>query len=107
MITTCTNQCRYLQSQRDVKPAVTMAATTTLAAPALFYHFITRCGMGLDGAALAFVICNAATLIGLTAFVARRAARLAGDAKQTWGGFSKEAFSGWGEYMHYGERLSG
>jgi len=93
---------RYLQSQRDVRPAVIMAASTTAAAPFLFSFLVMQSGMGLDGAALAFVISNAATLIGLSAFVVARAKRLAGDAKQTWTGFSKEAFSGWGEYLQYG-----
>jgi hypothetical protein len=84
-----------------------MAASTTLAAPLLFYLTITKAGWGLDGAAVAFTICNAATLLGLVAFVVARVKRMEGDAKQTWSGFSKQAFSGWGEYLNYGERRCG
>lgn len=80
-----------------------MAAATTLAAPALFWLLVARCGLGLDGAAIAFVACNAATLAGLVAFTVARAKAMEGDAKQTWGGFSAGAWQGWGEYLQYGE----
>jgi hypothetical protein len=98
---------RYLQSQRDVRPAAIMAALTTLAAPLLFWALITKAGWGLDGAALAFIICQAATLAGLVAFTVARARALGDGPKQTWSGFSGEAFKGWGEYLHYGEPAGG
>jgi hypothetical protein len=98
---------RYLQSQRDVRPAATMAALTTAAAPLLFWAFISKAGLGLDGAALAFITCQAITLAGLVFFTVARAKALAGTEKQTWTGWSGEAFTGWGEYMHYGEGPGG
>ncbi|GBF97494.1 hypothetical protein Rsub_10417 [Raphidocelis subcapitata] len=93
---------KYLQSQREAKPAAIMAAAATAAAPFLFYALVNRAGFGLDGAAMAFVACQAITLAGLVAFVAARARKMEGHPQQTWGGFSKEAFKGWGEYLHYG-----
>ncbi|KAI8471347.1 MAG: mate-domain-containing protein [Monoraphidium minutum] len=93
---------RYLQSQREVRPAMIMAAAATAAAPLLFWAGIPHAGWGLDGAALAFVGCQAIQLAGLAAFAVARARRMAGDARQAWHGWSAEAFSGWGEYLHYG-----
>jgi MATE family multidrug resistance protein len=84
-----------------------MAAAATAAAPFLFYALITRAGLGLDGAAVAFVACQAITLAGLVAFVAARARKLEGHPEQTWGGFSREAFKGWGGYLNYGGPFGG
>lgn len=80
-----------------------MAGAATAAAPLLFWLAIPHAGWGLDGAAIAFIVCQAIQLAGLVAFVVARARRLAGDAKQTWGGLSGDALKGWGEYLQYGE----
>ena len=90
-----------------MRPAVAAAALSTAAAPLLFWLFVSRLGLGLDGAALAFVACNALTLVALTVAVARRARAARGDPRRTWDGFKREAWSDWGGYLKYGAREEG
>jgi MATE family multidrug resistance protein len=101
---TTTMECirKYLQSQRAVKPAMTVAAAVLLASPLFFWLLVEQCRLGLDGAALAFIACQVTTLLGLLAYVVYRAWRLQGKREQTWGGWSSEALQGWGEYCSYG-----
>lgn len=93
---------KFLQSQRVVAPMMMVAAFTTCIAPLYFWTFIFRLNLGLDGAAYAFICCQLTTLTGLLLFQIWRASRLGSDIKQTWGGFSWDAFKGWGEYLRYG-----
>jgi MATE family multidrug resistance protein len=79
-----------------------VSGITLAASPLYFWFLVERCGMGLDGAAYAFVACQASTLAGLLAYVTYRAWRMDGKREQTWGGWSREAFRGWGEYAQYG-----
>lgn len=101
---TTTMECirKYLQSQRAVKPAMAVAAAVLAASPLFFWLFVEQCQMGLDGAAYAFIACQVTTLLGLLGYVVYRAWRLRGKREQTWGGWSGEAFKGWGEYCSYG-----
>lgn len=101
---TTTMECvrKYLQAQRAVKPAMAVAAVTLAASPLFFWFAVERLGLGLDGAALAFITCQLATLLGLLGYVVYRAQRMRGKKEQTWGGWSPEAFRGWGEYFSYG-----
>ncbi|KAF8062039.1 DTX2 [Scenedesmus sp. PABB004] len=93
---------RYLQAQRAVKPAMVVAGVTLAASPALFWLFVVRAGLGLDGAAFAFIACQAATLAGLVGCVVARARAMRGRREQTWGGWSADAFKGWPTYISYG-----
>lgn len=101
---TVTMECirKYLQSQRAVKPAMAVAAAVLVASPLFFRLLVERCSLGLDGAALAFIACQVTTLLGLLGYVVYRAWRLKGRREQTWGGWSREALQGWGEYCSYG-----
>jgi MATE family multidrug resistance protein len=101
---TTTMECirKYLQSQRAVKPAMAVSAAVLLASPLFFWLLVEKCQLGLDGAALAFIACQVTTLLGLLGYVMYRAWRLQGKREQTWGGWSGEAFQGWGEYCSYG-----
>lgn len=101
---TTTMEClrKYLQSQRAVKPAMAVAAAVLAASPLFFWLLVERCQLGLDGAAFAFIACQVTTLLGLLGYVVYRAWRLQGKREQTWGGWSGEAFQGWGEYCSYG-----
>lgn len=89
---------KYLQSQRAVKPAMTVAAVILAASPLFFWLLMDKLQMGLDGAALAFVACQVATLLGLLGYVVYRAYAMQGKREQTWGGWSAEAFKDWPEY---------
>lgn len=101
---TTTMECirKYLQSQRAVKPAMAVAAAVLAASPLFFWLLVEQFQLGLDGAAFAFIACQVATLLGLLGYVVYRAWRLQGKREQTWGGLSREAFQGWGEYCSYG-----
>lgn len=101
---TTTMEClrKYLQSQRAVKPAMVVAGAVLAASPLFFWLLVEQCQMGLDGAAFAFIACQVTTLLGLLGYVVYRAWRLQGKREQTWGGWSREAFQGWGEYCSYG-----
>jgi hypothetical protein len=74
-------------------------AATLAASPVIFWAFMVKAQMGLDGAALAFISCQLCTLLGLLGCVAWRAVRMAGKREQTWGGWSKEALQDWPEYF--------
>jgi MATE family multidrug resistance protein len=64
---------KYLQAQRAVLPAMGAAAVATLASPLVFWWFVVKAGMGLDGAAYAFVCCQVMTLVGLLGYTVYRA----------------------------------
>jgi hypothetical protein len=54
---------------------------------------------GLDGAAAAFVTCSATSAALLAAYTACRDWRRRGRPDATWGGLSRGALQGWGEYL--------
>jgi Na+-driven multidrug efflux pump len=85
---------RYMQSQRAVRPAMLVAGAVLLLSPLAFQGLVCNAGLGLDGAAYAFVACQAATLTGLLGCVMWRAASLKGRPEQTWSGWSREALRG-------------
>jgi Na+-driven multidrug efflux pump len=80
-------------------PPAAAGAATLAASPFIFWAFMVKAQMGLDGAALAFISCQLCTLIGLLGCVAWRAVRMQGKREQTWGGWSKEALQDWPEYL--------
>jgi MATE family multidrug resistance protein len=59
-------------------------------------------GLGLAGAAYAYCCCNLSSVVLLGGYVACRSISMRGQPGNTWGGFSRQAFSGWGEYLAYG-----
>jgi MATE family multidrug resistance protein len=91
---------RYLMAQNIVAPAMAAAAAGAAAAPLYFWLLIFRCGLGLDGAALAMNLAQATPMAVLAVWTARREAALAAAAapERTWHGWSREALRGWGAY---------
>jgi hypothetical protein len=93
-------QCWPLSAAHAAFASAAAAGAATLAAsPFIFWAFMVKAQMGLDGAALAFISCQLCTLIGLLGCVAWRAVRMQGKREQTWGGWSKEALQDWPEYL--------
>jgi MATE family multidrug resistance protein len=93
---------KYLQAQRAVLPAMGAAGVATALSPLIFWYFVIRQGMGLDGAAYAFILCQVLTCAGLLGYVIYRAAKQRGQPQQTWPGWSGAAFQRWPEYLSYG-----
>ena len=54
------SQCmkKYLQAQSIVSPGMYATGTATLLSPVFFYGLVHLAGLGLDGAALAFILCQ-------------------------------------------------
>lgn len=78
-------------------------AASTLLAPAFFWALVHKGGWGLDGAAVAFIMCQVTTLLGILGFVVWHVRRTANSPTSTWGGFSAAAAtSRWGQYLRYG-----
>ncbi|EFJ42525.1 hypothetical protein VOLCADRAFT_66930 [Volvox carteri f. nagariensis] len=83
----------YLSSQGVVAP-LTMVSCIYTASTALLNHvFMFQFGLGMLGAAVAY---NLSLLV--VAMVWLHVFRQAPECR-TWGGFRKQAFQGWGEYM--------
>jgi hypothetical protein len=62
-----------------------------------------RLGWRTDGAAYAVVCCQATTALQITGYrLYRDLVQLKGSPKQTWHGWSRSAFRGWGKYLKYG-----
>ena len=53
-------QCmkKYLQAQSIVSPGMYATGTATLLSPVFFYGLVHLAGLGLDGAAIAFILCQ-------------------------------------------------
>jgi hypothetical protein len=60
---------KYLQAQSIVAPAMFSTAAATLMAPVYFYIVVHQMGMGLDGAAFAFILCQLTSLTGLLGYI--------------------------------------
>ncbi len=91
-----------LQTQRVVKPTMIIAAITTALSPLYFWALVFKAGLGLDGAAFAFISCQLTSLGMMLAYVFWRTKQQANRPDRTWGGWSKDAFKGWGTYLSYG-----
>lgn len=90
---------RYLLAQRVVVPGTAITTVTTAVAPLFYYIAMIKLKLGLDGAAAAFVLCNATSTTLLAAYTAARDWRRRGTRGATWEGLSREAFGGWGAYL--------
>mmetsp|Transcript_15098 Transcript_15098/g.32719 ORF Transcript_15098/g.32719 Transcript_15098/m.32719 type:complete len:614 (+) Transcript_15098:102-1943(+) len=94
---------KYLQAQRIVRPSMYATAAATLLSPLFFHVWVHQAGLGLDGAAYAYMMCQLTSLGSLLAYTVWYTRRTAGQADSTWGGWSLQgALSGWGEYLQYG-----
>lgn len=60
---------KYLQAQHIVSPGMYANAASTLLAPLYFYALVNQLGLGLDGAAMAFILCQATSFFGLGAYI--------------------------------------
>ena len=49
---------KYLQAQSIVSPGMYATAVATLMSLVLFYLLVHLAGLGLDGAAIAFILCQ-------------------------------------------------
>lgn len=84
-------QChvRFLQPQNVVVPVMLSSGATVALHVAVCWLLVRRLGLGADGAALANAVSNLANLSALALYI-----RLSPSCKDTWAGFSREAFRG-------------
>jgi MATE family multidrug resistance protein len=84
-------QChvRFLQPQNVVVPVMVSSAATAAAHVAVCWLLVRRLGLGANGAALANAVSNLVNLTVLVIYV-----RVSPSCKETWTGFSREAFRG-------------
>jgi len=94
------DQCcrRYLSAQSVVQPLMYVTCFATLMTPFYLWFFITKCGWGLDGAAVAWDCVQCTSLCGLIIYMLWYNSQQE-SSKRTWHGWSKEAFSDWGTYI--------
>jgi MATE family multidrug resistance protein len=59
---------KYLQAQHIVSPGMYATAAGTLMAPVFFYSLVYTLDLGLDGAAIAFVLCQMTAMSGLLGY---------------------------------------
>jgi MATE family multidrug resistance protein len=96
---------RYLTAQNCVAPATVASLIAMLVAPLFNWILVVKWGEGLYGAAMAANLAQGVPFIVMVAWTMHREASMkaAASPEQTWHGWSKEALSGWGEYL----RLAG
>ena len=75
------------------------AAVATLVSPLVFWWFVVKAGMGLDGAAYAFICCQVMTLVGLLGYTMYRARAMevrggGGGLVGAWGGGGTDGRAG-------------
>ncbi|XP_044429181.1 protein DETOXIFICATION 16 isoform X3 [Triticum aestivum] len=82
-------QChiRFLQSQSIVLPVTASSGTTALCHPLVCWLLVYKAGLGSKGAALSNAVSYGINLVILALYV-----RLSSTCKNTWSGFSREAF---------------
>lgn len=99
MLVACECLKRYLMTQGVVHPPLVITCVVTLLSPLYNWFFIHYLEWHLDGAAVAFDA-QIATIAGaMLCYVVVRDTYLVGNPEQTWHGLSKEALSGWGQYL--------
>ncbi|KAE8804571.1 MATE efflux family protein 9 [Hordeum vulgare] len=82
-------QChiRFLQSQTIVLPVTASSGATALCHPLVCWLLVFKAGLGSKGAALSNAVSYGINLVILALYV-----RLSATCKNTWSGFSREAF---------------
>uniref|UniRef100_M8BTE3 Protein TRANSPARENT TESTA 12 n=1 Tax=Aegilops tauschii TaxID=37682 RepID=M8BTE3_AEGTA len=78
---------RFLQSQSIVLPVTASSGTTALCHPLVCWLLVYKAGLGSKGAALSNAVSYGINLVILALYV-----RLSSTCKNTWSGFSREAF---------------
>lgn len=84
---------RFLQAQGDFKAAMIAILICAPANALLSWYFAFKLDMGLEGAALGAAITNNLRPVLLLAYIVTPFGKW---THQCWGGFSREALSGWG-----------
>ena len=89
-------QChvRFLQSQNNVVPMMVSTGITTLSHLLICWILVFKSGLGNKGAALANAISYWINALLLMVYV-----RISPSCKETWTGFSKEAFRGIPDFL--------
>ncbi|KAF8721676.1 hypothetical protein HU200_022848 [Digitaria exilis] len=89
-------QChvRFLQTQNVVVPVMLSSAATAVSHVAVCWLLVHRLGLGSNGAALGTAVSYLINLSILALYV-----RLSTSCKNTWLGFSREAFHGIGDFL--------
>lgn len=90
---------RYLMAQTVVLPSMIATAVATALSPIYNWYFIYYLDWGLDGAAVAYGAAMLTMAVLTLAVILYRDHKLKGTPEQTWHGWSKRGFSGWGQYM--------
>ena len=94
---------KYLQAQRIVAPGMWVTGLATALSPVFFYTLVHTFGLGMDGAAYAFICCQLVQAGGLIGYLIYHTKKNIGLPTTTWGGFSlTQASSNWGDYLRYG-----
>eukprot|EP01135_Chromosphaera_perkinsii_P006715 Nk52_evm2s564 gene=Nk52_evmTU2s564 len=86
---------KYLQTQGIVKPSMYIAAISNVYNVFVNWLFIYGFNWGFVGAPLARASCN-----WLMVFITYGYVRWSGVYKDTWGGFTRDAWKNWGQFMN-------
>lgn len=79
-----------------------ITVATTLVSPLYNYFLMFHYRLGLAGAAYAYNLSQATSLVLLLGYAVRRDHQLRGRPERTWDGWSSKALEGWGSYLSYG-----
>ena len=96
------NLKRYLLAQGVAAPVTAATVLGLVVAPLFNWLFIYGLDLRLLGAALAMDAVMLTMVAALGAYIILRDRRLRGQPQATWGGWSRDALRGWGEYLRYG-----
>ena len=88
---------RYLQCQGNTKPVMVVTIISVATVPLLNYLLIIVAELGYIGAAVTTVVSQTFALLLMLGYVL-----YSGFYKKTWGGWSREAFREWREYLALG-----
>ena len=90
-------------AQGVVLPLTVMTAISTLTSPLLNYALITMLGLGLRGAAYAY-LAEELLLTAVATLMVAWLHRQQAAGEKTWRGLSSEALRGWGFYLRVSRR---
>ncbi|KAK9827634.1 hypothetical protein WJX81_001631 [Elliptochloris bilobata] len=93
----------YLLAQNSVLPPMLACLAATLLAPLYSWLLVFCSGMGVHRAAVACDLISATNAALLFGYLVLRERRLAGTPQQTWQGWSRECWRGWGAYLRIAE----
>lgn len=87
-------QKRYLQAQGDTRSPMWVMLAVAVVHPCLALALVGPAGMGFAGAPLSMALSAALEVLLMTAVIVCR-----GLHRETWGGWTMDAFRGWGAYL--------